>query len=304
MREPSVTIVVSTLKNHSTILKCVESLLSQTYYNCRIYITSADDKTTQLLEPFRDKIRLEQVNLSLPAAYNHMLESIDTEYIAFTDGDCVLDEHWLQHLMSGFETGVSATGGWVGTPPDVNKLQSMIGRDLENKYNHLSRYTRKLPTMSLCVPTAIVKQLKFDESLPVGQDTDFCYRLPGKIRYVAEAKLWHHHRATWWSYFNQQYKNAKYAVILFNKNRHMATKGDGITNKVMMVQPFLMLLSMIPIVGYFTFFALMMIWSWEARKITKVRNEFMYAWLLLYPTRAMAYLLGLIMGTVKVITKK
>jgi GT2 family glycosyltransferase len=206
--------------------------------------------------------------------------------------------------MSGFETGVSATGGWVGTPPGVNKLQEMIGRDLQNKYDHLSRYTRKLPTMSLCVPTSIVKQLKFDESLPVGQDTDFCYRLPGKIRYVAEAKLWHHHRATWWSYFNQQYKNAKYAVVLFNKNRHMATKGDGITNKIMMVQPFLMLLSIIPVVWYFSLPVLMMIWAWEARKITKVRNELLYAWLLMYPTRAMAYLLGLIMGIVKVVTKR
>jgi len=243
----SVTILVTTKNDERTIKKCVDSLLKQSYKNRKIYVTvatSSTDKTYDILKQYGKKIILERITGNRPASYNQMLKKVNTDYVAFTDGDAVCDKNWLDELISSFKPGVVAVGGMIKNPKSENKLQDLIGRELEYRFAHLPKEVSRLPTMNLCVITKYAKMEKFDESLRVAQETDWGYRLNkyGKTLFNPKAVVWHYHRATWKGYFKQQYLYGRYAPAVYSKKENRAKMlGDEVTTTTMVVELLLML---------------------------------------------------------------
>ncbi|MDD5416747.1 MAG: glycosyltransferase [Candidatus Aenigmarchaeota archaeon] len=239
MKQSSVTVLLTVRNNASTIRKCVESLLNQNYNNYKIYITEAysTDKTYQILDSLRKKyskkIVLERIHGNMSVAYNHMLKKVNTDFVAFTDGDAVCDKNWLKELMSGFKPVVVAVGGMIRNPKTENKLQMLIGRELEYRFSNLPNNVSRLPTMNLCVRTKAAKAEKFDEKLRVAQETEWGYRLNkyGRTKFNKKAIVWHYHRATWKAYIKQQYLYAQNMPRVYLSKKH-GTKisGDEISN--------------------------------------------------------------------------
>jgi len=234
---PSVTVLVTVKNSNSTIKKCVESLLNLDYSNKKIYIIDAfsNDGTYETLKFFEKEIHLEQLKGNPPIAYNHAFKKIKTEFVALTDGDCIVKKDWLKMLISGFKSKQTlAVGGFCKTPKTSNKLQKIIGIELEDRFKHFSEFVPRLPTMNLCIRTGIAKKLKFDERLNVAYDTDFGYRLTkiGKMRYEPKAIVYHYHRTSWKGFFKQQFVYGEFVPILYLKHKKRVS-GDHISKPSM-----------------------------------------------------------------------
>jgi len=246
---PSVTVLVTAKNAENTIKDCVESLLRLDYPHYNIYVTDgySEDDTFKILKELKKKnpkkIRLERVKGNIAKAHNYMIKKVKSELIAMTDADCVVDKEWLKKLTSPFTSeNVVASVGYCSTPRDVNKLQKLIGMELESRFKKFSKFITRGPTMNLCVRTHIAKKVKFDEKFDVAQETDWGYRLGkyGKIRYIPKAIVYHYHRSTWRSFFKQQFKYGKHMPLLYLKHRRMST-GDHISKPSMILQEFVFL---------------------------------------------------------------
>jgi GT2 family glycosyltransferase len=230
-----------TVKNSvGTIDKCIDSVLNSVYTKKEIFVVDAysTDGTYELLKKYNKKIKLFRIGGNAPKAFNFAIKKIDTDLIAFTDADCVVDKHWLKHLVSGFTSkDIVASAGFCSTPKNVNRLQKLIGMELEERFKHFPKFIPRAPTMNLCVKTEIVKKVRFDERFDVAFETDFGYRLTklGKMIYIPRAVIYHYHRPTLKSFFKQQFNYGKLMPLLYFKHRKKV-KGDHISKPTMILQ--------------------------------------------------------------------
>jgi glycosyltransferase involved in cell wall biosynthesis len=318
MKEKSVTVLITVKNSKDTIKNCIDSVLRLNYKNYKVYVVDAfsTDGTYEILKSYGKKIKVEQYRGNPPKAYNHAIKKINTEFIAFTDGDCVVDKNWLKNLLSSFESEeIGAVVGFCKTPKDVNFLQKLIGIELESRFKSFSKFITRGPTMNLCVRTKLAKILKFDEELDVSYDADFGYRLTKmgkKIVYQPKAIVYHYHRATWKNFFKQQTIYGKFVPLLYLK--HKVVKGDHITKSSMLVQPFLFVLLFFSLVlsifsSYFLtaslIFALFLflIYSFEFYKL-KTKFNYFLPYLMVFFVRTVAWCFGFLLWIKYVISKK
>jgi glycosyltransferase involved in cell wall biosynthesis len=328
MKEPLVTILVTVKNSKDTIEKCVKSLLGLDYKNYKIFITDAfsTDGTYEILEKFRKKyskkILLEQIKGNAPKAFNYMIKKVKTPFIAMTDADCVVDKNWLKNLIKGFDSSETVmTAGFCGTPKDVNLLQKLIGRELEDRFKKASKVKILLhaPTMNLCIRTAIAKKVKMDERLDVAFETDWGLRISkfGKIKYVPEAKVYHYHRPTLKSYYKQQFKQATFTPAVYLKDwkiflqNFLCAQKDTISNPLMTLQINLCALSILFLIlsffnslfaffSLFFFLILVFILAKEAIRLGENLREIFLLFLIFF-IRVPVWLFGIIKGILKLL---
>ncbi|MDO8559297.1 MAG: glycosyltransferase [bacterium] len=211
----NVTVFVAVLNKKDTIKNCVDSLLKLDPAPARIMIIDgySKDGTYEILEQYKDKLDLFQFPEGLSATLNWGLDRIDTELTAMTDGDCRVAPDWLAELVKGFaEEGVIATAGHCGTPQGLSFLQTIIGLEVENRWNRSPKYINRAPEMNLCLKTEVAKKVRFNEKQMVAVDSDFGYRLTklGKMTYNPAAKVFHYHRSSLKGFYKQQKNFAKW----------------------------------------------------------------------------------------------
>lgn len=117
-RAPFASVVVATRDRPESLRKCVESLLQLNYPNFEIVIVdsapSTDATATLLEESFGEYEQVRYLRENLPGlaiAHNRALMAIDSDIVAFTDDDVIVDSLWLLQLVKAF--GVSETSGCV-----------------------------------------------------------------------------------------------------------------------------------------------------------------------------------------------
>lgn len=311
LKWPSVTILLTVKNSVSTIEECVNFLLRLNYKNYKIYVVDAfsTDGTYESLKKYGKMIKLERWRGNPPTAYNHAIKKINTEFIAFTDADCVADKNWIKNLVLGFESSaVGAVVGFCKTPRNVNFLQKLIGLELENRFKNFPKYISRGPTMNICIRTALAKKFRFDERLDISYDTDFGYRLTEngkKIIYNPNAVIYHYHRASWRKLFKQQLIYGRFLPLLYKKHMGKVT-GDHISTPSMMVQPFIFGLIILFIFlsvlsNFYTNVAvvlsaiLFLIYLSDFLKL-KTKLEFLPAFMLIFLVRTLALSLGALMG--------
>jgi len=243
--DSSVTVIIFVKNKQDTIEKCVRSVIDNNSNKKIIVVDNfSTDNSLEILKKFSPAVRLLRMKGGLSEMANKVIMEVDTEYIAFTDADCVVSKNWLKELILPFagNKDVVATAGYCGTPKDVGFLQKIIGLELENRFKNFPQYIERAPTMNLCVKTDAIQKIKFDEIFSYqAWETDFGYRLTklGKIYYTPRAIVDHYHRSTLKSFFVQQKNQAKWGVKLFFKHGKKSL-GDSITTPLMVVQiPFL-----------------------------------------------------------------
>jgi cellulose synthase/poly-beta-1,6-N-acetylglucosamine synthase-like glycosyltransferase len=319
MKELSVTVLVTAKNAAGTIKKCIESLMKLNYKNYKVYVTDAysTDGTWNILKKlkkkYRKKLKIERVRGNIAKAHNYMIQRVKTKFIAMTDADCVVDKNWLRNLVSGFTSDdIVATAGFCSTPKTVNKLQKLMGMELEDRFKHFPEFISRAPTMNLCVRTNIAKKVRFDERFDVAQETDWGYRLTklGKMRYVSNAVVYHFHRPTWKSFFIQQFRYGKYMPLLYLKHRRMAT-GDHISKPSMIFQEFVLLFfcssiflslffkSFLTLSGIMILF-LFILYLIDILRITR-NVHYVFSFLTLYTIRTIGWTLGLFIGIFKLL---
>jgi len=314
----TVTVLITVRNTSNIIKKCIDSILNLDYPKNRYKIFVVDafstDGTYEIIKGYGRKIILKQLKSNAPKAYNYAIKKINTELVAFTNADCVVKKNWLKEITNLFEDKeVLAVAGFTSNPPKPEtKLQEIIGRELEYRYNHFPKKIVRAPDMNLCVRTNILKKFKFDESLDVSYDADFGYKVSeiGSIIYNPKAVVYHYHRATLKAYFKQQYKYANFVPMTYLKKHKTKIIGDNVSKSLMPIQISLLYLSIISIlVGlikesfnlfYFFLFILVLTYIYSTLKLFKKISDIPW-FLFIFSFRNIAWNLGLIKGIFKIL---
>ena len=122
----------------------------------------------------------------------------NTQFLLFTDHDCILDTEWNQEMTSFLNNSeFGAAGGmtysWGNT---IFDRYHDINGTLNGKW--LLPEKKELwymPSLNFGMKSAVAEQFYFDERFPTaaGEDVDLCLRLRSKykIGFCPNAKLWH-----------------------------------------------------------------------------------------------------------------
>lgn len=252
---PSVSIIVASLNNESTIEECLHSILSQDYPKHLLEVLVVDggstDSTAKIAENYH--VQLVSNRLNVPAAYNWASTKVKSEVLGFIDADAKIEANWLKKLVADLnDSKVAAAGGNIATWNRDQLVPRCIGYELSSRYSRLPREVKRLATMNLLLKKKVLEEIGgFDENLSTQYDTDIGYRITSagyRIVFDQNALCFHFHRSTLGKFFTQQYKYGQNTWKLYWKHPSL-TKGDPITDWGMNIQPILLIAAVISLIA-------------------------------------------------------
>jgi len=132
--KPLVSIIIPVRNEENTIEKCLHSLnaLKYPYYEIIVVNDGSTDRTEKILAQFNDITVLTTEGVGPSMARNLAIEKANGEYLAFTDGDCLIDPEWLNELLTHFtDASVMGVGGDQLCPED----ETSFGKDVHDFFN-------------------------------------------------------------------------------------------------------------------------------------------------------------------------
>ncbi len=221
---PPVSVVVATHDRPALLAQCLDSLLALEYPHFEILVVDNAPSSSATHDLVRERYGLaphlrylREDRLGVAHAENCGLHAAQTDYIAITDDDVVVDRWWLLELMRGFARGtqVASVTGQVlprelETPPQFwfEEFASFT-KDFTPQIYDLGPHRRAWPTYPFAAGKygtgancAFRKELLqriggFDPALSSGQDMAvFCQviLLGQQVVYAPAALLYHRHR--------------------------------------------------------------------------------------------------------------
>jgi glycosyltransferase involved in cell wall biosynthesis len=225
-------VVVPVLNGERTLRSCLVSLLAADYPAERVEVVVVDngsrDGTAQIARAFPVRYVLEP-RRGASCARNRGIAESSGEILAFTDADCVVSRGWLRELATGFAAGpqVGGVAGEILAFPPKTPAERYAAR-----IRHLSprRYLNRpifpfAVTANLAFRRDVFERVgHFDPTSPRGgESTDFCtrfFRGTGlELRFAPRAVVFHQHRATAWTLFDQHWSYGRGHAFLYIKYR-------------------------------------------------------------------------------------
>lgn len=201
MISPTVGIMMPVYNGYKTVLKSIDSLISQSFKNwiCVIVNDGSTDETDSILRGISDErfytINLKK-NLGRGAARKKALEKLiefNVQYICFLDADDMYmpDKLEWQVKMMNSNKKISLLSSSIGI---INDCEELI-RVLELPYNtdpiifsnHLGY--KPIPFASSIIRTIDLNTTTFDDQMRVAEDQDFLQRLLLSKYYMFVPKL-------------------------------------------------------------------------------------------------------------------
>jgi len=224
---PTVSVIVPAHNEESCIEACVDSLLRQEYPRERFEIIVVDngssDNTVAILSTYRTQIRILHESRRGPAAArNSGVFASNNEIVAFTDADCVADQHWLVNLVQPLSNPhVGVVGGRIRAHEPITEME----RYRESLTDHESSIKGKIPTVATvnwASRTADIRALGgFDCELKQGEDSDLSMRMffaGHAFRYQPDAVVFHRNEKTLAQLFRVGAKHGMASVRLARKH--------------------------------------------------------------------------------------
>ncbi len=207
---PSVSVIVPVRNRPDEIKACLESLTSLDYSPEKLEIIVVDDASTDdtasVVEAFSE-VRLLRMRRHRQASYcrNRAADISKGEILAFIDSDCLADPTWLKELVPAFlDTSLGALGGWIDAAWEkkgldrYEKVKSALKIGSWFKRSNDRERFFYVPTCNFLVRRSVFIDLGgFKESLHVGEDVDFCWRMQDAGRameYRPLGRVAHKHR--------------------------------------------------------------------------------------------------------------
>ena len=122
----TVSIVVPVYNSAKTLPACLESLSAIDYSNYEIIIVDdgSTDNTQEMCESYPSIKYVKLTNGGPSRARNKGIELASGEFVAFTDGDCIVNPNWLTELSKGFiESKVAGVGGDQISPEGESQIR-------------------------------------------------------------------------------------------------------------------------------------------------------------------------------------
>ncbi len=230
--ENTVSIIVPAKNEEKHIEKCVKSLLKLNYQHIEIIIINdgSTDKTGQILEKYRDKIKIITLNGQGPGkARNLAVKEAKGRFIAFTDADCRVDIEWVDELLIAFnDPVVQGVGGSQKTASDETKFGRLVGKFF-NTFGFSSDYIQNKsrispvnhnPTCNVMYRREVFDNENFTEDLWPCEDLELDLRLVKKgIKLVNNPKaiVYHYRPANFISFMKMMSRYGRAHAKLLNK---------------------------------------------------------------------------------------
>jgi len=108
-----ISVIVPTFNEEKTINRCLEALERQTFEDYEIVVVDGHsrDNTVKIAEKYADKMLFDE-GKGTAAARNLAVRSVDSEIVAFIDGDTVVPKTWTETVNNAFsESNIVGVGG-------------------------------------------------------------------------------------------------------------------------------------------------------------------------------------------------
>jgi glycosyltransferase involved in cell wall biosynthesis len=270
---PRVTVVVPVYNSRGTIGKCLDSLTALDHPSFEIIVLD-DGSTDGTPETCESYTRVKTVRLKRGGpsrARNLGIDLAAGEFVAFTDGDCVVDRNWLQELEKGFlSPEVGGVGGDQKSPDD----ESMTGKRIQEfmkcigfvtgyiKTDRSLRETEHNPSCCSMYRRKVLQEVGgFEEGLFPSEDVDLDLKIKKrgyKLIYNPAASVAHYRPGTYSGFAGMMRRYGQSQWPLVRKYGMFRTihavpaalaLGLVAVLAVLMYQPLLLLFLGIPLVG-------------------------------------------------------
>lgn len=100
-----ISVVIPVYNEHERIRECIESILKNTKKPFEVIVADggSEDRTAEIAGSFPGVKVLENPERTAAAGRNVGIRNARGEIIAFTDGDCIVDQNWLSSIQKCFE---------------------------------------------------------------------------------------------------------------------------------------------------------------------------------------------------------
>lgn len=211
---PKVSVVVCSYNGGKTLRGCLESLMRLDYPDYEVIVVDdgSTDQTSEIVSDFPMVEYHYQENQGLSVARNVGGELASGEIVAYTDDDCISDEHWLRYLVQAMQDQqVEAIGGPNITPDSDGWIAKCVAASPGNPSHVMlnDTHAEHIPGCNMAFRRDTLLGIGgFDPQFRVaGDDVDICWRMLDaglSIGYAPGAMVWHHRRASIQAYAKQQ----------------------------------------------------------------------------------------------------
>ncbi|MFE0651252.1 glycosyltransferase [Streptomyces sp. NPDC059534] len=236
---PRASVVVATRERPGQLARALDSLLAQDHPDHELIVVDNAPRTTDTHDlvtgKYADRVRyVREDTPGLAVAHNTGLAAADGTVVAFTDDDVIADPHWLTALTEPFaaDPGLGCVTGLIlparlRTPAQI-LLESHGGfaKGFAPRVYDPAEPPADEPLFpftagsfgsgaNMAFRTAALREAGgFDPATGTGtaaRGGDDLYAFVAvlsagfRLRYTAEALVWHHHRDTWQDLRNQAY---------------------------------------------------------------------------------------------------
>ena len=200
---PFVSVIVPTLNRKELLENCLKSLYKMNYPISNFEVVVVDggstDGTLQMIQhDFPDIRCVVEKRKGRPVARNTGWKYAKGQIVAYTDDDCVVDENWLNILVSSFDSKeIGAVGGPLFLLYQSKSIRNRFeGTPMGDFYLGDKRLPAKeLITANLAVRRDVFEKNSFDETLIYDlEDIDFCRSLMAtgyNLIYIPNAIVYH-----------------------------------------------------------------------------------------------------------------
>jgi len=219
---PRISVVIPVLNMADKLESCLKAVFSQTIQPCEVIVVDGQSTDDTVEKAKRFNVKVINQDYGWAAAARQLgLEDASGEYVAFTDGDCIPPENWLESLLSEFDDGIVGVGGgvknvgeglWIQSINDVLGTllgggNSAQGRDMKNK-----RYEKDINAFN-CIyrKDALIEAGGFNIHLSGADEAELGRRVIkiGRLLYTPNVVVIHDHKRGL----------AKFAKQMFNYGR-------------------------------------------------------------------------------------
>ena len=188
-----ISVVIPAYNEESSIERCLESLKKQTYKDYDIIVINAEstDKTAEVSARYTDNVITAKTGSPGPAR-NLGVKSSQSEVIAFTDADTIVEKSWLSEIAKKFEDSKVVGVGGVLRPLDarlLDRIMFKINSDLWYRLTAVFGFYQLGTPNCAYRRSAFLAAGGFDEKLSMLEDTELSLRIKKYGRIIIDKNM-------------------------------------------------------------------------------------------------------------------
>lgn len=126
-----ITVVMPVYNEEKNILDTLTALYGNTVVPEEVIVADggSTDNTVQLIKSHFPQVTIvDNPRKNAAAGRNEGIKKAQGNVIAFTDGDCIVDKHWIENISKAFsENEIDGLGGKVLIAPPINHIEEYWG---------------------------------------------------------------------------------------------------------------------------------------------------------------------------------